>query len=235
MDMQIKEFAEMTGVSVRTLHYYDQIGLLHPAKVDKDSGYRYYDEASLLRMQQILFYRELDFPLKDICRILSSPNFDAQQALAEQRQLLSLKKQRLERLIAAIDAATKGETNMQAFNNREFEQYREEVKEKWGHTQAYAEYQQKGKQDYDALSAGMDSIMAEFATCKTQGASPASTEAQALVQKLQDYITTNFYNCTNAILAGLGEMYVADDRFRTNIDRHGDGTAEFIRQAIQAR
>jgi DNA-binding transcriptional MerR regulator len=231
--MQIKEFAEMTGVSVRTLHYYDQIGLLRPARVDKDSGYRYYDDASLLRMQQILFYRELDFPLKDICRILSSPDYDSKQALAEQRQLLCLKKQRLERLIAAIDDHVKGEINMHAFDNREFDQYREEVKEKWGHTQAYAEYQQKDKQDYNALSAGMDAIMAEFAACKVQGHAPASEEAQVLVKKLQGYITEHFYHCTDAIMAGLGEMYVADDRFRSNIDRHGEGTAEFIRQAIQ--
>ena len=231
--MQIREFSRLTGVSVRTLHYYDQIGLLRPARVDKGNSYRYYDEASLLRMQQILFYRELDFSLKDICSILSSPDFDGQQALAEQRQLLCMKKQRLERLIAAIDDHMKGEINMYAFDNREFEQYREEVKEKWGHTQAYAEFQQKGKQDYNALSSGMDAIMAEFAACKVQGHAPASEEAQVLVKKLQGYITEHFYNCTDAILKGLAEMYVADDRFRSNIARHGKGTAEFIRQAIQ--
>ena len=231
--MQIREFSRLTGVSVRTLHYYDQIGLLRPARVDKGNSYRYYDEASLLRMQQLLFYRELDFSLKDICSILSSPDFDGQQALAEQRQLLCMKKQRLERLIAAIDDHMKGEINMHAFDNQEFEQYREEVKEKWGHTQAYAEFQQKGKQDYNALSSGMDAIMAEFAACKVQGHAPASEEAQVLVKKLQGYITEHFYNCTDAILADLGEMYVADDRFRSNIDRYGEGTAEFIRQAIQ--
>ena len=231
--MQIREFSRLTGVSVRTLHYYDQIGLLRPARVDKGNGYRYYDEASLLRMQQILFYRELDFSLKDICSILSSPDFDGQQALAEQRKLLCMKKQRLKRLIAAIDDHMKGEINMYAFDNREFEQYREEVREKWGHTQAYAEFQQKGKQDYNALSSGMDAIMAEFAACKVQGHAPASEEAQVLVKKLQGYITEHFYNCTDAILKGLAEMYVADDRFRSNIDRHGKGTAEFIRQAIQ--
>ena len=101
--MQIKEFARLTGVSVRTLHYYDEIGLLHPAAVDKDTGYRDYDEQSLLRMQEILFYRELDFSLKSIGQILSSPNYDANQALAEQKDLLILKKERLERLISAID------------------------------------------------------------------------------------------------------------------------------------
>ena len=106
--MQIKEFAEFMGVSVRTLHYYDEIGLLTPALVDKFTGYRYYDENSLLRMQEILFYRELDFSLKNIEEILSSPNYDKNKALKEQKHLLTLKKERLERLISAIDGAVKG-------------------------------------------------------------------------------------------------------------------------------
>ena len=106
--MQIKEFADFTGVSVRTLHYYDEIGLLRPAFVDRATGYRFYDENSLLRMQEILFYRELDFSLKSIGEILSSPNYDKSKALNEQKQLLTLKKERLERLISAIDGAVKG-------------------------------------------------------------------------------------------------------------------------------
>ena len=117
MNMQIKEFARLTGVSVRTLHYYDEIGLLKPACVDAHTGYRYYDEHSLLRMQEILFYRELDFSLKSISEILSSPNYDKQMALREQKKLLTLKKERLERLIAAIDSAAKGETVMDVFDN----------------------------------------------------------------------------------------------------------------------
>ena len=123
MKMQIKEFAEFTGVSVRTLHYYDEIGLLLPAVVDRDTGYRFYDENSLLRMQEILFYRELDFSLKSIGEILSSPNYDKNKALKEQKQLLILKKERLERLIYAIDSAVKGENVMKAFDNSEFEKY----------------------------------------------------------------------------------------------------------------
>lgn len=124
---------------------------------------------------------------------------------------------------------------MKAFHNGEIEQYRKEVAEKWGNTQAYAEFQQKGKQNYAALSAGMDAIMAEFAVCKAQGDIPSSAQAQALVAKLQGYITAHFYHCNDAILAGLGEMYVADDRFRANIDKHGEGTAEYIRQAIRVK
>ena len=114
MKMQIKEFARFTGVSVRTLHYYDEIGLLPPAQVDKSTGYRYYDENSLLRMQEILFYRELDFSLKSIGEILSSPNYDKTRALKEQKEMLLLKKERLENLISAIDSAMKGENVMES-------------------------------------------------------------------------------------------------------------------------
>lgn len=100
MKLQIKEFAELTGVSVRTLHYYDEIGLLKPSFVDEQNGYRFYNEASLERMQEILFYRELDFPLKSIAEILASPNYDKQKALAEQKRLLMLKKERLAQMPA---------------------------------------------------------------------------------------------------------------------------------------
>ena len=124
MKMEIKEFAEFTGVSVRTLHYYDEIGLLRPAEVDRITGYRFYDEDSLFRMQEILFYRELDFSLKSISEILSSSGYDKTKALQEQKQLLILKKERLERLISAIDNAGKGENVVKAFDNSEFEMYK---------------------------------------------------------------------------------------------------------------
>ena len=141
--MLIGDFAELTGVSVRTLRYYDEIGLLKPSAVEAHSGYRWYDGEALARMQEILFYRELDFPLQRIAEILASPGHDRRRALAEQRRLLMLKKERLERLIDAVDAAVKGENVMSAFDNREYEQYKEEVKQRWGGTDAYAEYQEK--------------------------------------------------------------------------------------------
>ena len=234
--MQIKEFADFTGVSVRTLHYYDEIGLLVPAWVDKATGYRYYDEKSLLRMQEILFYRELDFSLKSIGEILSSPNYDKNKALKEQKRLLMLKKERLERLIFAIDGAVKGENVMKAFDNSEFEKHKAEAKEKWGKTEAYKEHEEKtknyGKQKWNDLAEGMDRIMAEFAVCMRKGETPDSAEAQSLVKKLQGHITENYYRCTKEILAGLGQMYVADERFKNNIDRHAEGTAAFICEAI---
>ena len=235
--MQIKEFAEFTGVSVRTLHYYDEIGLLTPAFVDRSTGYRFYDEKSLLRMQEILFYRELDFSLKSIGEILSSPDYDKNKALKEQKHLLTLKKERLERLISAIDGAVKGENIMKAFDNREFEKYRAEAKEKWGKTDAYEEHAERtknySKQKWNDLAEGMDHIMTEFAACMRKGEMPDSAGVQSLVKMLQDHITENYYICTNEILAGLGQMYPADERFKKNIDKHADGTAVFICEASQ--
>ena len=234
--MQIKEFADFMGVSVRTLHYYDEIGLLRPAFVDKTTGYRFYDENSLLRMQEILFYRELDFSLKSIGEILSSPNYDKREALKEQKQLLIFKKERLEWLISAIDGAMKGENVMTAFDNSEFEKYKAETQEKWGKTDAYKEHAERtknySKQKWNDLAEDMDHIMAEFALCMRKNESPDSTEAQNLVKILQNHITENYYLCTNEILANLGQMYVADERFTNNIDKHADGTAEFICEAI---
>ena len=237
MKMLIKEFAEFTGVSVRTLHYYDEIGLLTPAFVDRTTGYRYYDENSLLRMQGILFYRELDFSLKSIGEILSSPNYDTRKSLEEQKILLTLKKERLERLISSIDDAMKGENVMRAFDNSEFEKHKVETQEKWGKTDAYRQYAEKtnhySKQKWNDLAEVMDHIMAEFAFCMKTVESPGSIEAQNLAKMLQNHITDNYYICTNEILIGLGQMYVADERFKNNIDKHADGTAAFICEAIE--
>lgn len=229
MKMRIKEFAAFTGVSVRTLHYYDEIGLLVPACVDRSTGYRYYDGNSLLRMQEILFYRELDFSLKSIGEILSSPDYDRKKALKEQKHLLMLKKERLEGLISAIDGAMKGETVMSAFDNSKFESYKEEVKAKWGKTEAYREYEQRGSRDTG------DGLMAVFAELgKVRQLDPAASEVQELVKNLQDFITANYYTCTKQILQGLGQMYAADPRFKENIDRAGGtGTAEFAARAIE--
>ena len=241
MKLQIKEFAELTGVSVRTLHYYDEIGLLKPCYVDEQNGYRFYDETSLERMQEILFYRELDFPLKSIAEILASPNYDKQKALAEQKRLLTIKKDRLERLIAALEQAEKGEITMSAFDNSEYEtarqQYEDEAKQRWGDTDAYKESQTKttgySKDKWNDVLAGMNGVFAEFAACKKCGDSADSETAQQIVKKLQDYITANFYHCNDDILAGLGQMYVCDERFKNNIDKNGEGTAEFVSEAIK--
>ena len=126
---------------------------------------------------------------------------------------------------------------MKAFDNSEFEQYKTEAREKWGKTDAYKEYAERtkgyAKQKWNDIAEGMDHIMAEFACCMKKEESPDSTEAQNLVKVLQNYITENYYLCTKEILAGLGQMYVADERFTNNIDKYADGTAAFICKAIE--
>ena len=233
--MQIKEFAQQIGVSVRTLHYYDEIGLLKPSEVDAQNGYRFYDERSLERMQEILFYRELDFSLKTIAQILSSPDYDKQQALMRQRKLLLAKKERLERLIDALDSLEKGEGFMKP--NNEYEdlknKYAEEVRQRWGSTDAYKESQQRNT-DFSQAASLLDAVFEEFAELDRSGISPDNEAAKIQVEKLQRCITDNFYTCTNEILAGLGQMYAADVRFKNNIDKHGEGTAEFVSQCIKS-
>ncbi len=125
---------------------------------------------------------------------------------------------------------------MKCFDNSEFENYKQEVKEKWGKTDAYKEHQEKTKnysQDkWNILADGMDNILAEFSVCMRNDEEPESYVVQSLVKMLQNHITENYYHCTNEILAGLGQIYVCDERFKNNIDKHGNGTAEFICEAI---
>lgn len=234
MKMQIKEFAQLTGVSVRTLHYYDEIGLLKPSEVDAQTGYRFYDENAFERMQEILFYRELDFSLKTIAEILSSPDYDKQQALSRQRKLLLAKKERLEQLIATLDSLEKGMGFMKTKNEYEAlkNQYAEEAKQRWGNTDAYKESENRNT-DLSKSAPLLDAVFEEFAELNRAGASPESEPAKIMAEKLQQCITDNFYTCTDDILKGLGQMYVADERFRKNIDRHGEGTAEFVSACIK--
>lgn len=240
MKYTISETAKLTGVSVRTLHYYDEIGLLAPSEVISDTGYRYYDEATIERLQQILFFKELDFPLKEIVKIMNSPRYDKEQALANQRELLILKRNRLNNLIALLDLNLKGEIVMSfsEFDNEEIEKekkrYAKEVKEKWGDTDAYKECNEKqknySKKDYKEMMEKSDQILSAFAA--QLGETPESSKVQDLVREWQNYISKYYYDCTDQILAGLGQMYVADERFTANMDKFGEGTAQLISDAI---
>ena len=236
MRLSISEMAKLTGVSIRTLHHYDHIGLLCP-ETAADSGYRWYRAADVEKMQQILFYRELDFPLKEIRDILADPQYDKQEALRRQRQLLLLKRERLDGLLELLDANLKGERTMefQGFDASELEQarrqYADEAKARWSHTDAWKESQEKST-DASTQVEGMNDIFRRAAALR-QG-DPASSEAQALVKEWQDFVSANYYQCTDEILAGLGEMYTADERFQKNLDCFGEGTAAFLSAAIKA-
>lgn len=238
--MKINEVAKLTGVTVRTLHYYDEIGLLRPGEIT-EAGYRLYHEAELETLQQILFFRELDFPLQEIKEIMANPHYNKEEALKKHKELLIQKCNRLEALIALVDNTLKGDENMsfKEFDRTEIEavrkKYAAEVKERWGNTDAYAESEEKTN-SYDearwkSLCGESAEILREFG--KMRDTDPESKEAQALVKKWQNYITANFYHCTKEILSGLGLMYVNDERFTKNIDQNGEGTAAFMAKAIE--
>ena len=231
----VHEMSELTGVSVRTLHHYDAIGLLKPTKVSK-AGYRLYDDAAVNRLQTILLFRELQFPLREIKSILARPSFDAQRALDDQIALLTLQKERLERLITLARERKKGVTmDFSAFDKSKLDAYAKEAKEKWGDTAAYREFEKKGKSAMENNAAGeaLMRILAEIGANRTL--SPDAPAVQEKVKALQEHITKNFYPCTKEILASLGQMYTQDERFRANIDAFGgEGTAEFAVRAIES-
>lgn len=234
----VNEVSKLTGVSVRALHHYDAIGLLKPTQVT-DAGYRLYDDTALARLQTILLFRELQFPLKEIKSILDSPDFNREQALQQQIGLLELQRRQLDKLISfAREIIETGVNNMDfsAFDKAEIEQYKAEVKARWGKTAAYKEFEQKtaGQSENEQTEAAerLMQIFAKFG--KVKHLVPESDAAQALVEALRQCITENYYNCTPPILESLGQMYVGDERFKTNIDaRGGVGTAEFASKAIE--
>lgn len=239
MELKINEVAKRTGVTVRTLHYYDEIGLLKPSRTT-EAGYRIYDDRALEHLQQILFFRELDFPLGEIQKFMASPCYDKTDSLQKHRELLIRKKNRLEGLIALVERTLKGESDMSfaEFDTTELEackqKYADEVKARWGNTHAYRECEQKTEsyngEQWKVLSRKGEALLHAFR--ESRHLAPDSAEAQALVRKWQAYITASYYSCTNEILACLGQMYVNDQRFTENIDRNGDGTAAFMAQAI---
>ena len=236
--LTVHEVSERTGVSVRTLHHYDAIGLLTPAEVTQ-AGYRLYDDRSLKRLHSILFFRELQFSLKEIKDILDDPGFDPQKALDQQIRLLELQRERIDRIIKQAKEMKKGDKTMgfDIFDHKEIEQYKQEAKEKWGGTEAYKEAERKAAgrttEQESGVAEGLMDVFREFGALRNLP--PEDPAVQEKAAHLQQYITNHYYACTKEILKGLGQMYVCDERFRGNIDRAaGEGTAEFVSKAIAA-
>lgn len=233
----VHEVSKLAGVSIRTLQYYDKIGLLHPVKYT-ESGYRLYDDTALEKLQQILLFRELEFSLKDIKAIMDNPNFDRKKALEQQIALLTLKKEHLENLIdlaREIKEIGVNKMDFTAFDTSKIDEYATQAKASWGNTPEYREFEEKSKnrtaQEEQTISTQMMDIFAEFGTMLKLD--PSEEKVQAQVKKLQGFITENFYNCSDEILYSLGSMYVSDGDFTENIDMTGGkGTAEFVFKAI---
>ena len=234
----VKEVSELTGISVRTLQYYDQIGLLPPA-VRTQAGYRLYDDTALETLQQILLFRELEFPLRQIQEILSSPEYDKTKALEQQITMLTLQKERLEKLILfAQGIKTRGVNTMDysAFDKSKLAEYAERARAEWGHTKEYKEMQQKEEnrtpEQQDKITHDFMRLFTEFGGLR--GQEPGSAAVQEQVGRLQAFITEHYYTCTDQILQGLGQMYAAGGEFTENIDRAGgEGTAAFTAAAIR--
>ncbi|MBI4857495.1 MAG: MerR family transcriptional regulator [Acetobacterium woodii] len=239
MKMTVKEVANLTGVSVRTLHYYHREGILIPCEVTENK-YRYYDATNLEQLQNILFLRELDFSIQEIKGILADPNYDEMDSFKKQRHLLQLKRNRLDKLIALLDQKLQGEEtmNFKPFDMKEIEEnqrkYQKETQERWGNTDAYHQSEQKTKgytpENWAAIHNETEAIYASFVA--NMDKDTADPIVQDLVVQWQNNITKHYYNCTNEILAGLGLMYVHDDRFKENIDEHATGLAQFMSDAI---
>lgn len=229
--MKVKEVSRLTGVSVRTLHHYDDIGLLTPDN-STEAGYRIYSDDNLATLQQILFFRELGFSLKRIKELLDSPTFDRQEAFEMQRAMLVDKRKQLDSMIATIDKTIqqgKGEytmTNEEKFKGFDFSKnpYEQEARERWG-DKAVDASNQKATKFGPELGEEMNRIY--FKLAEIRHLDPASEEAQAgidewfvLLNKMGDYSLEAF--------AGLGQMYVDDERFTKNIDKFGEGLAVWM-------
>ena len=237
--LTVREVSELTGMSVRTLQHYDNIGLLHPTK-RTEAGYRLYDDAALEKLQQILLFRELEFPLKEIARIVEAPDFDKAKALEQQIEMLMLKKEHVQDLIdLAMDLKERkvGALDFKAFDKSKLDEYAARAKESWGATPEYREFEERTRnrtlEEQQDITGQMMGLFVEFGAMKD--GDPASSEAQAQVKKLQDFISAHFYQCSDEVLAGLGTMYGSGGEFTANIDEAaGDGVAEFASRAIEA-
>ncbi|WP_371018410.1 MerR family transcriptional regulator [Pseudalkalibacillus sp. JSM 102089] len=238
---QVKEVAELTGISVRTLHYYDEIGLLTPATTE--TGYRLYSNEDLEKLQQILFFRALDFSLKKIKTILEEPDFDRMEALSYQKEILHEKKRRLDKMITMIDKtiqSVKGEktmTDQERFDGFDFSQnpYEQEARERYGDeviNRSKQKLNSLSKDEKKELGHSFDSIYKKLATLRN--GSPEAAEAQKAIHDWYEFLNGNVgYHYTLEAFEGLGQMYVDDERFTKNIDQYGEGLALFMRDAMK--
>ncbi len=243
MAYKIGDLAALTRISVRTLHHYDEIDLVKPS-ARTAAGYRLYDEGDLERLQQVLFFRELGFALEDIARALADPKFDRKKALREQRERLAADVTKAQALLALIDRTLsnieRGDT-MEAkdmFDGFDPSKYEEEAKDKWGKTEAYAESQRRmkgySKEDLAKVKAEASAIVEEFSRVMGEGVPPTDARAMDVAGRHRQHIGRWFYACSPEMHAGLGAMYVADERFAANYEKHRAGLAQFVRDAMRA-
>lgn len=246
MGYSVGRVAGLAGVSIRTLHHYDEVGLLVPGGRSA-AGYRVYEERDIERLQRILFYRELGFALKEIAAIVDDPRAGDIEHLERQRKLLDERIRRLRAMVAAIDREMEArkmyidltpEERLEVFGDFVPEDHAKEARERWGDTEAYRESRRRGssytKKDWLEIRAEHEEISAKLAVLLQSGAAPESEEARAAAEEHRRHISCWFYDCGYEIHLGLTEMYIADERFRANYDSLAEGLSEFIRDAARA-
>lgn len=241
----VGEVARLASITVRTLHHYDEIGLVR-ATGRTDAGYRLYGDADLERLQTALFYRELGFRLDEIRAVMDAPDFDRERALHQQRELLTAESDRLQRMIRAVDAAidahergtTMSEEAMFEVFGEQQRAYREEAEQRWGDTDAYRQSRRRTAdyttQDWEDLKEESERIMQRIAAVYRDGAAPDSAPAMDAVEAHRQQISERFYDCSHEMQVHLGEMYVQDPRFTATYEALAVGLAVWVRDAIRA-
>lgn len=245
MSYSIQQFAKRTGVTPRTLRFYEQKGLLTSSQRRKN-GYRVYTDADSRRLQQVLFFRELDFPLEEIKRLLDRPHLNACDVLAYQKELLVLKKKRLSRLIRTIETAIDHMSTHQpvddkdiygALSQAEIDVYKQQAQERWGQTDAYHQSQErvKGfkKEDWQAIQVSTDANLKALVVLFEAGKTSTDRDVQAEIANHHAGIE-RFYTCPNQIYRGLADMYLADQRFGDFYRKYHPDLPEFLAKGIHA-
>ncbi len=240
--MNAKEVAKLTGISVRTLHHYDAIGLLCPGR-NKENGYRQYSEEDMDQLQQILFFRECGFPLTKIQKLLNSSSFNREEAFQLQKKYLLHEKKRIETMLETLNRSLrsmKGEITMSLtekfggfdMNNNPYE---EEARRLWGDEtvdRSNAYVASLTVEEKDSIAKGMDQLFTELAAIRQEN--PASETAQKAMAGMYQHFNKNFgYQYTLEAFAGVGQMYITDTRFTENVDKYGAGLSQFLAAAMK--
>ncbi|MDN0198052.1 MerR family transcriptional regulator [Streptomyces sp. S.PNR 29] len=246
MSYSVGQVAGFAGVTVRTLHHYDDIGLLVPSE-RSHAGHRRYSDADLDRLQQILFYRELGFPLDEVAVLLDDPEADPRVHLRRQHELLTARIEKLRKMAAAVEHAMEArkmgidltpEEKFEVFGDKDPEQYAEEAEQRWGGTPQYAESQRRTarytKEDWNRIQAEMAHWGERYDALMTAGDPPTGEAAMDMAEEHRQHICRWYYECSYEIHTGLGEMYVSDERFKAFYDSMRPGLAEHLRDAITA-
>lgn len=243
---RIGEVATLAGVTIRTLHHYEQIGLLVPG-CRTEAGYRLYDDADIDRLSRVLYYRELGFPLDDIARLLDETSVPRMAHLERQHALLKQRLQRVQAMVQAVEremeAAMSGynltaEEKLEVFGDFDPDLYEDEARERWGQTDAWAESKRRtstyDKAAWQQIQDEAPAINERFVALMHDGIPATSEAAMSVAEEHRLHLSRWFYDCGHEMHRNLGEMYVSDHRFTENIDQAAPGLAAYTRDAIAA-